>query len=93
MWRAAQVQPGRAKAQGRQGPRSIRDRAFVVAFQIPAEDDHDDDRTLHLGDDETGRALEVLTVPIEDGELVIHAMDLRAKYRSVYDAAKEATIE
>jgi hypothetical protein len=35
----------------------------------------------------------VLTVPVEDGELVIHAMDLRTKYRSVYDAVKEATIE
>lgn len=65
----------------------------IIAFQVPAEEDQDDDRTLYLGDDETGRVLEVLTVPIEDGELVIHAMDLRAKYRSVYDAAKEATIE
>ncbi|MGH3832103.1 MAG: hypothetical protein ACRDRS_16935 [Pseudonocardiaceae bacterium] len=59
----------------------------------PALDCHSDDRTLYLGDDQTGRALEVLTVPPEDGELVIHAMDLRAKYRSSYDAAKEATTE
>jgi len=28
-----------------------------------------------------------------DGELVIHAMDLRTKYRSAYDAAKEATTQ
>jgi hypothetical protein len=35
----------------------------------------------------------VLTVPIEGGELVIHAMDLRAKYRSAYDDAKEATTD
>ena len=34
---------------------------------------------------------EVLTVPIENGELVIHAMDLGAKYRSTYYAAKKAT--
>ncbi len=63
----------------------------LVTFQIPAPDDHTADRTLYLGDDGTGRALEVLTVPIEGGELVIHAMDLRAKYRPIYDAAKEAT--
>lgn len=63
----------------------------LVVFQIPAPDDHTADRTLYLGDDGTGRALEVLTVPIEGGELVIHAMDLRVKYRSIYDAAKEAT--
>jgi hypothetical protein len=58
----------------------------LVVFRIPAPDDHSDD-------DETGRPLEIMTVPIEDGELVIHAMDLRTKYRSVYDAAKEATTE
>lgn len=65
----------------------------VAVFQIPATDDQSDNRTLYLGDDETGRALEVLTVPIEGGELVIHAMDLRAEYRIAYDAAKEATID
>ncbi len=65
----------------------------LVIFRIPAPDDHSDDRILYLGDDETGRPLEIMTVPIEDGELVIHAMDLRTKYRSAYDAAKEATTE
>ena len=63
----------------------------LVVFRISAPDIDSDDRTLYLGDDETGRALEVLTVPIDNGELVIHAMDLRAKYRSTYYAAKEAT--
>ena len=47
--------------------------------------------SCYLGDDETGRPLEIMTVPLEDGELVIHVMDLRTKYRSAYDAAKEAT--
>jgi hypothetical protein len=32
----------------------------------------------------------VLTVPVDEDELVIHAMDLRTKYRPVYEAAKEA---
>lgn len=41
----------------------------------PAPDDHSDDRVLYLEDDETGRPLEIMTVPLEDGELVIHAMD------------------
>lgn len=63
----------------------------LVVVQVLAADDHSDDRTLYLGDDETCRAFEVLTVPIEDGELVIHVMDLRSKYRSVYNAAKETT--
>jgi hypothetical protein len=65
----------------------------VVTFTIAAPDGDSDNRTLYLGDDHTGRALEILTVPIEGGELVIHAMDLRAKYRAVYEAAKEATEE
>ncbi|MBA2325005.1 MAG: hypothetical protein H0V92_13670 [Pseudonocardiales bacterium] len=62
----------------------------IAVFRVPAPDELSDERTLYLGDDESGRALEVLTVPIEDGQLVIHAMDLRPKYRPIYDAAKEA---
>jgi hypothetical protein len=65
----------------------------LLAFRIPAPDDQSDDRILYLGDDETGRPLEIVTVPIEDDELVIHAMDLRTKYRSICDAAKKATTE
>lgn len=65
----------------------------LIVFRIPAPDDHSDDRILYLGDDEAGRPLEIMTVPLEDGELVIHAMDLRTKYRSAYDAAREATTE
>ncbi len=91
--RVLEVHPGRPKAQDRQVTGPACDRNPLLAFRIPAPDDHSDDRILYLGDDETGRALEVLTVLMEDGELVIHAMDLRTKYRSVYDAAKEATTE
>ena len=40
----------------------------LVVFRIPAPDDHSDDRILCLGDDETGRPLEMMTVPIENGE-------------------------
>ncbi len=90
---APEVPPSRPKHKiGKSGVRHVIDNPLVV-FRVPAPDGRSDDRSLYLGDDETGRALEVLTVPLEDGELVIHAMDLRAKYRSIYDAAKEATIE
>jgi hypothetical protein len=91
--RALEVHPGRPKHKiGKSRAQYVIDNPFVV-FRIPAPDDHSDDRILYLGDDETGRPLEIMTVPIEDGELVIHAMDLRTKYRSAYDAAKEATTE
>jgi len=45
-----------------------------------------DDRIILLGDDQTGRALEVMGVELADGTLyVIHVMDMRAKYRSAYE--------
>ncbi len=86
------TQAARKHQIGKSRVRHVIDNPLVV-FRVPAPDGHSDDRTPYLGDDQAGRALEVLTVPIEDGELVIHAMDLRAKYRSIYDAAKEATTE
>ncbi len=60
---------------------------FVVD-RVPAPEGSPvtDDRIVFLGDDETGRALEVMAVEIEgDGLLVIHAMDLRNKYRDLYE--------
>lgn len=46
-----------------------------------------DDRIVFLGDDASGRALEVMAVRISRGLLVIHAMDLRPKWRIHYDEA------
>ena len=44
------------------------------------------DVVIHLGDDQTGRALEVGVVELDDGHLVvIHAMDMRNKFRGTYD--------
>ena len=37
------------------------------------------------GDDATGRALEVMAVRTERGLLVIQAMDLRTKWRALYE--------
>jgi hypothetical protein len=43
-------------------------------------------RIVYLGDDDQGRALEVMAVEGKHGELlVIHAMELRDKYRQRYE--------
>lgn len=47
-------------------------------------------RVLVLGDDATGRALEVIAIEEEGRLIVIHAMDLRRKYQHLYEAGKEA---
>lgn len=59
----------------------------VVLITLPAENDLDG-RLVFLGDDATGRALEVMAVPTERGLLVIHAMDLRPKWRPLYEEGK-----
>jgi hypothetical protein len=46
-------------------------------------------RLVHLGDDATGQALEIMAVELPNGDLlVIHAMALRDKYRQRYEEAK-----
>ena len=45
-------------------------------------------RLVFVGDDESGRALEVMAVRTDRGLLVIHAMDLRPKWRTLYEEAK-----
>ena len=47
------------------------------------------DVLMHLGDDRTGRALEVGVVEEGDTLVVLHVMDLRDKYRAAYEAGKE----
>ncbi len=47
------------------------------------------DVLMHLGDDHTGRALEVGAVVIDDGGLlVIHAMDMRERFRQGYEEGR-----
>jgi hypothetical protein len=63
--------------------------ADAVAI-VPALTPEGREMQLYLGDDHTGRPLEVGTLAKDDGGLlVIHVMDLREKYRSYYDAGKE----
>jgi len=40
-----------------------------------------DERVVFLGMDKSGRAIEVVAVESEHGLLVIHAMDMRPKWR------------
>lgn len=48
-----------------------------------------DPRLVYLGDDPQGRALEVIAVPQEpESLLVIHAMELRNRYRLDYEEGK-----
>ena len=47
--------------------------------------DGEDDRVVFLGEDHSGRVLEVMAVPIVGGLLVIHAMDIRAKWKVIYE--------
>lgn len=59
--------------------------------QEPPADSPDNDslRLVFLGDDESGVALEVMAVELEDeGLLVIHAMPLRERYRVHYEEAR-----
>lgn len=49
-----------------------------------------DERLVILGDDADGKELEVMAVEGSKGELVvIHAMELREKYRDQYEEAKQ----
>jgi len=59
----------------------------VVELRLPGDEGYDD-RLVFLGDDATGRALEVMAVPLIDRLLVIHAMDLQAKWRPLYEEGK-----
>ena len=59
----------------------------VAQAVLPAEQGRQA-RLVFVGDDESGRALEVMAVRTDRGLLVIHAMDLRPKWRALYEEAK-----
>lgn len=59
----------------------------VAEAVLPAESGLQE-RLVFLGDDESGRALDVLAVRTDRGLLVIHAMDLRPKWRQLYEEGK-----
>ncbi len=58
----------------------------VVVLTLPAPSAGRDERTVYLGDDHTGRPLEVITVPSSKGGLyVIHVMGLTTRFRPYYE--------
>jgi hypothetical protein len=60
------------------------------ASSLPRDAEVLDRRLVCLGDDANGRALEVVAVEGDKGDLiVIHAMALRDKYRVQYQEAKQ----
>ena len=60
----------------------------VAEVVLPAESGLQE-RLVFVGDDESGRALEVMAVRTDRGLLVIHAMDLRPKWRQLYEEGKQ----
>ena len=47
-------------------------------------------RVLFLGEDRTGRVLEVIAIEESDRWVVIHVMDLREKFRALYEEGLRA---
>ena len=61
----------------------------VVFVELPGPEGADD-RLVFLGDDGTGRVLEVMGVRIQGGILIIHVMDIRPKWRELYEEGRNA---
>jgi hypothetical protein len=60
-----------------------------LVFRLSPPEGQLDERLLFLEDDEEGVSLEVMAVELGGGGLyVIHAMDLRKRYRPQYEEAR-----
>jgi hypothetical protein len=83
------AQSARKHKVGRARARQVVSEPYIV-FRQPAPVDSPlrDDRLVFLGDDHTGRALEVMAVETDYGLHVIHVMDLREKHRILYEKGK-----
>jgi len=64
----------------------------LVTLTFPAPEPGMDDRIVFIGDDNSGRALEVIAVDLPEYLLVIHVQDLQAKFRPYYDRATEGGV-
>lgn len=61
---------------------------LVFDEPAPAGSSIPDDRSLYLGDDEHGMALEVVAIALDDERLlIVRAMKLRAAYREQFNEA------
>lgn len=77
----------------RQQVRHVVEHAGLIFLQPPPRGATlRDTRLVYLGDDQAGVAIEVMAVEVqiggEEGLLVVHAMELREKYRAHYEEAK-----
>ncbi len=54
---------------------------FLVAYSLADDGGEGPDRELRLGPDRAGNLLETVVLLLDEAELVIHAMRMRAKYR------------
>ncbi len=61
----------------------------LVTLTLAAPNPGMDDRIVFIGDDDSGRALEIIAVDLPEYLLMIPAQDLQAKFRPHYDRAKE----
>ncbi|WP_322750482.1 MULTISPECIES: hypothetical protein [unclassified Frankia] len=55
---------------------------FLVAYPL-GDDDEEPRRELRLGPDRAGNLLEIVVLLLDDTDLIIHAMRMRAKYRDL----------
>jgi hypothetical protein len=59
----------------------------------PADSPYISDRTLYVGDDAAGVALEILAITTEDGDIVVfHAKRLGSRYHAEYEEAMKCRI-
>jgi hypothetical protein len=83
------AQSARRHHVGRARARYVVDHPFLVVRQpAPVGSPLADDRLVFHGDDQTGRALEVVAIETVTGLHVIHVMDLRPKWRPYYEKGR-----
>lgn len=80
------TQPARRHKIGKARVRQVLASPLVIDRIV--EEQYPRVRLLILGDDDTGRALEVIAVEEDEVLVVIHVMDLGPKFRSLYEEGK-----
>ena len=60
------------------------DHTVAVRHLDPEPPDRPDTRVLYIGPNRNGHLLEIVTIPTDTGEIVIHAMNLRPSTQTAY---------
>lgn len=58
--------------------------AVTIRHLDPEPPERPDTRILYIGPNRHGQLLEIVTLPTDTGEIVIHAMNLRPSIRTAY---------